>query len=166
MDGWYVVQTKPHKEGVVERELSSHRLAFFLPRIAERVRAGLHVQRRVAPMFPSYLFVNVDVSRWAKTIRYAPGVRDFLRADGVPQSVDPEIIESLRSRIGPVGIFVPPPRIFAPGDRLRIEAGPLRGLEVIFERELSGRERVAVLLAELNLPARIVLSAEALSRLS
>ena len=164
MDGWYVVQTKPHKEGVVERDLSSHGLEHFLPRIAERVRAGLRVQQRVSPMFPSYLFVNADVARWGKTIRYAPGVRDFLRCDGAPQSVDPGIIEMLRSRIGPVGVYVPPPRRFEPGERLRVEAGPLRGLEVIFERELSGHERVAVLLAELNFCTRLVLSPEVLVR--
>lgn len=164
MDGWYVVQTKPHKEGVVERDLASQGVDLFCPRILERVRAGLHVQQRVAPMFPSYLFVNADVNHWGKKIRYTPGVRDFLRSDGTPHPVDPEIIQGIRSRIGPVGVYKPPLPRYEPGDRLRIESGPLRGLEVIFEQELSGRERVAVLLAELNLSARVVLPLDALAR--
>jgi transcription antitermination factor NusG len=108
------------------------------------------------PMFPTYLFVNADLERYGKTIRYTPGVRDFVRACGAPQVVPPEIVATLRERIGPSGIFEPPARSFAPGERLRIEAGPLQGLDVVFERELSSAGRVAVLLAEIEFAARVI----------
>lgn len=164
MSRWYVLQTKPHKEKAVAGLLDALRLDPFLPRVVERVRAGARMQRRVAPMFPSYLFVSVDLERWGKVIRYAPGVRDFLRCEGAPALVAEEVIEGIRDRVGPTSVFVPPPRHFAPGEPLTITSGPLGGLSVIFERELSGAERVAVLLAEVALPARVVLSAEVLAR--
>lgn len=160
---WYVVQTKPHQEDSVEKRLSAYEVAVFLPRIAERVRAGAHLQRRIAAMFPGYLFVQLDVAERAKSVRYTPGVRDFLRCSGEPQPVSAEAIASLRERCGSSGVYERPSCSPRPGARLRIEEGPLRGFEVIFERELSGLERVAVLLAEVNLSARIVLSGHALA---
>lgn len=109
-------------------------------------------------MFPSYLFVNLDPSQSSKGVRYTPGVRHFLRCDGEPAPVAPEILRNLNDRIGPSRVYCPPPPRLERGDRLRIDEGPLRGLEVIFEQELSGPDRVAVLLAEVNLSARVVLS--------
>jgi transcriptional antiterminator RfaH len=161
---WYVLRTKRLKERVVERRLASLRVSFFSPRIMERVRINGRIEQRLAPMFPSYVFVQLDLARMGKSVRYAPGARDFLRFEEAPQPVPPEIVRRLRERMGAAGVYTPPPIRFQPGERLMIEAGPLRGLEVIFERELSGIERVAVLLAEVGLSARVVLPSMDLSK--
>jgi len=157
---WYVVQTKPRKEEFVLGQLSSRQTEIFFPRLLESTG---RVQR-VAPMFPSYLFVKLDVDQLGKGVRYTPGVKDFLRCDGEPEPLSPEIVAGLQNRTGPSGIYRRPPIPFEPGARLRIEDGPLRGMDVIFEQELSGPERVAVLLAEVNLQARVVLSRRSLTR--
>jgi hypothetical protein len=70
----------------------------------------------------------------------------------------------LRARTWPTGIYEPPPARFEPGERLQINEGPLRGWEVIFEREMTGPERVAVLLADVSLSARVILRSETLWR--
>lgn len=160
---WYVVQTKPHKEGLVEANLSARGIATFGPRIVATVHAGRHLQRRVQPMFPGYVFAELDLDAGqALMVRYLAGVRDFLRSNGEPQPLPPEILEVLRARTGPRGLFEPPPPRFEPGARVRIEEGPFQGLEAIFERELSGPERVAVLLASIDLAARVILPTRSL----
>ncbi len=161
---WYILQTKPHKEGSVESFLKGLVPDVYLPRIVERVRAGPRMQRRVSPMFPSYLFARLSIESLGKTVRYAHGVRDFLRFGGIAQAVAPEIIDAIRSRIGPQGVYERPPVRFQAGDRLHINEGPLRGLEVVFEREMKGSERVAVLLAEVQLAARIIVESSVLSK--
>jgi len=161
---WYIVQTKPHKEGSVESFLKGIVADVYLPRIVERVRAGPTMQRRVSPMFPSYLFARLSIESVGKTVRYAHGVRDFVRFGGIAQAVTPEIIDAIRTRIGPQGVYQPPPVRFQAGDRLQINDGPLRGLEVVFEREMNGPERVAVLLAEVELAARVILESNVLSK--
>jgi transcriptional antiterminator RfaH len=158
------VQTKPHKEAAVQHVLTEIADEVFLPRIVERVRAGLRIQRRVAAMFPSYLFARLSIDEQGKAVRYARGVRDFVRCGGAPQSVSDDIVETVRLRTWPTGVYEPPPIRYQAGERLQIADGPLRGLEVIFEREMSGSERVAVLLADVCLPARVILKAEALAR--
>ena len=154
---WYVLQTKPHQENLVGRRVSELAAEVFLPRIVERVHVSSCLQLRTAPMFPSYLFVNVDLWRSGKNIRYTPGVRDFLRSNGFPQPLESEIISRLRERIGPTGVYEPPPVQYRSGERLRINEGSLRGVDVIFERELSRSERVVVMLAEVTLSARVIL---------
>lgn len=161
--GWYVLQTKPHQEALVEQRLSRDGIPPFLPRIAIRVRAGRYLQRRIAPMFPRYLFVRAEIRAQWKTIRYTPGVRDFLRCDGEPHPVSEDVVATLRTRVGPGGVFSPPVRHFSPGERLRIEEGPLQGLDAIFQQELSGPERVAVLLTTIGFPARVILSTRQLA---
>ena len=122
------------------------------------------MQRRVSPMFPSYLFARLSIDSLGKTVRYTQGVRDFVRFGGLAQPVAPDIVEAIRNRIGPEGVYHPPPVRFHAGDRLQINEGPLRGLEVVFEREMNGPERVAVLLSEVQLTARIILESDVLSR--
>ncbi len=160
---WYVLQTKPRKEDFVAGQLNGRRAEIFFPRLVESVRTGEGRQHRLAPMFPSYLFVKIDVDENGKGVRYTPGVKDFLRCDGEPEPVAPDIVASLQDRMGPTGVYEPPLPHLSPGARMRIEEGPLRGMDVIFEKELSGPERVAVLLAEVNLHARVVLSRHALA---
>ena len=160
---WYVLQTKPRKEDFVVEQLTSRRAEVFFPRLMESIRICEARQQRLAPMFPIYLFVKLDVDEKGKGVRYTPGVKDFLRCDGEPEPVSADVVESLQHRMGPSGVYCPPLPHLAPGARLRIEEGPLRGMDVIFEQELSGSERVAVLLAEVNLQARVVLSRHALA---
>jgi hypothetical protein len=91
-------------------------------------------------------------------------VRDFVRFGGRAQPVPPETVEAIRNRIGSQGVYTPPPLRFRAGERLQINVGPLRGLEVVFEREMNGPERVAVLLSEVQLSARIILESAVLSK--
>jgi transcriptional antiterminator RfaH len=160
---WYVLQTKPRKEDYVAEQLGARNAEIFFPRLMESVRIGEARQQRLAPMFPSYLFIRLNVDEKGKGVRYTPGVKDFLRCDGEPEPISPEVVETLQHRTGPSGVYCPPPPYLAPGARLRIDEGPLRGMDVIFEKELSGPERVAVLLAEVNLNARVVLSRHSLA---
>jgi len=149
---------------LVEQALRGLASDVFLPRIVERVRAGLRMQRRVVAMFPSYIFARLEIEERGKAARYARGVRDFVRCGGAPQPVPQDVIEILQQRTWPTGVYNPPPIRFQPGERLQINAGPLRGVEVIFECEMSGPQRVAVLLADVCLAARVILPSEALCR--
>ena len=101
MSDWYVLQTKPRKEDYVAGQLSGQDAEIFLPRVVESVRVAGSWQQRVAPMFPSYLFVRIDVEQRGKKVRYTPGVKDFLRCEGAPEPVSPDIVSTLQDRTGP-----------------------------------------------------------------
>jgi len=162
--GWYVLKTKPNREGAVERSLSLLDVLLFAPRIVEQVWISDAAEARGADV-PNLSVRTCEPRAVGRRLRYTPGVRDFLRSDGEPQCISPEIVDRLRAFVGPTATYEPPQRAYVLGERLRIAEGPLCGLEVDASNEkLSGSERVAVLLSQILLQARVLIAGTALSR--
>jgi transcription antitermination factor NusG len=144
---WYAVQVKRNNEHRVVRHLALRGVATFLPLIEALRRRGRGAAR-LEPLFSGYLFVQLpaldrDPGPW-HIARWTPGVRRILGAEHtVPMPA--EAMEVIRARVQPLG-FVRPGARFTSGTRVRIESGPLAGLEAIFDRPISREGRVLVLL--------------------
>jgi transcriptional antiterminator RfaH len=117
----------------------------------------------LAPLFPGYLFCRLDLFRSGKAARYTPGVQDFVKFGARFAEMEEEILEGLRDRC-PDGVAQVEPRLYRSGETVMIQEGPFAGLEALFESELKGRERVAVLLEILGREARLVLSSDIIRR--
>ncbi|MCZ6622882.1 MAG: hypothetical protein O7B35_01390 [Deltaproteobacteria bacterium] len=162
MDGglrWYAIRTKPRKEAAVEKRFGDLNMEVFLPWLRCRRRIGSRFQWVLVPLFSGYLFCCLDLLLSGKTARYAPGVKDFVKFGNRIAEVGVEVIQTLRDRC-PNGIAQIQPRVYRVGEPIRIKEGPLSGLDAIFEQEMKGNERVAVLLDLLGRPTRVVLSSE------
>lgn len=163
MMAWYAIHTKPRQEDVAERNLQRWGLITFNPKL-EKVRfLGGKRQSQIGPLFPGYIFSRFDPAISLRRVRYAHGVRDVVRSGGGPVPVADEIIELIASRMceGRVRIETQ----FRPGDRVRIESGPLSGLTGIFEQEMSDRQRVMILLAAIEYHARVIVEKSFLRKL-
>lgn len=169
---WYVLQTKPHQEGRVITHLGlrsawrSSWVDVFLPRI-EVVRR--HARRRVValePLFPSYLFLRMALNDATyDAVRWTPGARRLLDDGEHPVEVPQALIDAIAARLRPLG-FIRVGLRYRMGDRVRVKTGPFAGLEGIFERPTSRRDRVRVLLEILGRPTPLeldVLDLEAIS---
>jgi transcriptional antiterminator RfaH len=159
---WYLVRTKPNKERCVEAQLTRIVPEVFVPLLSSG--ASSSSKRSLSPLFPQYVFVRTDLSAHYFSIRYASGVVSFVANGLQPLAVSPAIVESIRSRStdGVVRIVRKP---FRTGEAVRIVAGPFRGFEAVFDRYLSGADRVAILLNAVeghNL--RLVAKAENIAR--
>ncbi|MFQ5684344.1 MAG: transcription termination/antitermination protein NusG [Candidatus Binatia bacterium] len=159
---WYAIQTKPRKETVVEKRLGVLNLEVFLPWLRSRCRIGTRYQWVLVPLFPGYLFSRLDLVRSGKDVRYAPGVKDFVKFGNHIGEVGVEVIQALQDRC-PDGVARVQPS-YRPGERIIIREGPLSGLEAIFEEEIRGSRRVAILLDLLSRTTRVVLSSEMIAR--
>jgi transcriptional antiterminator RfaH len=142
---WYLVRTKPGKERWVRDQLAYVLPEVFLPFLRARMMRWGKFSWSQAPLFPGYVFARCDLSGSYFDIKYSPGVAGLVSAGREPLIVAPEIVESIRDRAvnGVVEIFEQP---FAPGERVMVTTGPFFGLDAIFERYLSGEQRVAILL--------------------
>ncbi len=158
---WYAVRTKPRKEAVVAKRLRDLNLEAFLPWLQVRRRIGTRYRRVLGPLFPGYLFCRLDLFVSGKAVRYAPGVQDFVKFGNTIAAVEANVIQALQERC-PGGVAEVTPKIFRNGEAVIIREGPLSGLEAIFEREMRGSERVAVLLEILGRRTRLVLPLEML----
>jgi transcriptional antiterminator RfaH len=143
---WYVIRSKPNKEDFLAEQLTAYGIEIFLPRI--RVKTVNPRARKVRPYFPSYLFVHVDLDMVSvSTLHWMPGAVNLISFDSEPASVPDLLISAIERQVGHINAlqenFV---KSLKPGDIVTIHDGPFAGYEAIFDGEISGRERVRVLL--------------------
>ena len=78
-----------------------------------------------------------------------PGVQGIVSAGNDPLAVPAGVIDEIRRR-GPNGVVKIEEEFFDRGEQLHVVEGPFRGFEAVFERYLSGAERVAILLTTIE----------------
>ncbi len=142
---WYTVHTKPLREVLVADLLQERlSLAVFLPEALQWYR-GQMVMR---PFFPRYLFVEADLQKVeVSSINSLPGVIRLVSFGGMPQPLQPHIIEAIRKRLAAINAAGGLPRYgWNPGDRVRVTDGPLAGLEAVFQGPMKPAQRVKILL--------------------
>lgn len=152
---WYAVRTKPRQVREAETNLVRMGIETFCPQITERKIIRRRWEFRTGPLFPGYLFAKFDIERHYRTVHYARGVRGVVMFGSMPAAVDDGMIEAIRARLHSEYLTLPQSR-FVQGQVVRIEQGPLHGLEAIFEREMSGGQRAVLLLRALAYQARVV----------
>jgi transcriptional antiterminator RfaH len=163
---WYLVRTKPGKERWVRDQLAELSPDVFLPLLRARMPRWGKLAISVAPLFPCYLFARLDLSEHYFGVRYLPGVSGLVCAGSEPAIVPEEIIHEIRRRgVDDIVEIIEKPS--GNGERVKVVDGPFRGFEAVFERYLSGAERVAILLSALEASGtglRVVLPASALAK--
>ena len=114
---WWVVQTEPQRERLVEAHLQQDGYSPYLPRIQA------HRSTRIAPLFPGYIFVAACPSWYP--IRATRGVRNLLMtAEAKPARLPHAVISEIRSRERNGLIRLPPAPRYRRGQRVEIMRGP------------------------------------------
>lgn len=150
---WYVVHTKPRQEDVALVNLQRQGYACYLPKMrVERVRRR-KAEVALEPMFPRYLFVQLDSSDQGKSwapIRSTTGVTQLVHFGTRIAKVDDALVDLLRQREH----ALPTLALFKPDDAVIITDGPFAGVEAIFQTADAER-RALILLDILNRPVSI-----------
>lgn len=152
---WYAISTKPHQERQAEANLSQLGVETFLPllkqqKVIRRVRKTV-----VGPLFPGYLFARFNLTEHYRAVSYARGVRNVVTFGLRPAVVDEALIEGIKARMTEGYVSIEPER-FRQGQLVRVDDGPLAGLEAVFVRALPDKERAVLLLRALAYSARVV----------
>jgi transcriptional antiterminator RfaH len=143
---WYLIQSKARQEDVAELNLRRLGVETFCPRLR-----GLKLPRNKAQgegevLFPSYLFIRIDMPTQYRKVTYAHGVARVVKFGATPALVEEEIIDSIRKRVANDLVVLPPPSSLKSGQIVHINKGPFIGFEAIFEQKLNGSQRVALLM--------------------
>ncbi len=149
-EAWYVVRSKPNKEEFLAGQLTAYGIKVFYPRI--RVKPVNPRARKLKAYFPSYLFVYVDLGLVnLSTLQWMPGAINLVSFDGVPASVPESLINAVERQVEHINTSQKNMlHGLKPGDLVTIQDGPFAGYEAIFDGQISGRERVRVLLSFLQ----------------
>lgn len=144
---WYAIRSKPNKEDFLANQLRAHALEVFFP--------VLHVKpinprsRKIRPYFPNYLFVHMDLDIInVSDLRWMPGASGLVSFDGDPASIPDLLIDTLKRQVDYHNnkILQDKTKNFEAGDVVLIQDGPFSGYEAVFDINISGEERVRVLL--------------------
>ena len=160
---WYLVLTKPRLEETALLHLERQGYPCYLPRLSvEKVRRG-KAQVVREPMFPRYLFVQLDASGQGQSwspIRSTQGVSTLVRFGAEPAKVNDALVDLLRSREQER----PLQTLFQPGDAVVVTEGPFAGIEAIYQTA-DPQRRAMILLEILSRPLLMKVDAGALRRL-
>jgi transcription antitermination factor NusG len=133
---WYAAYTCAHHEKSVARHLELRSIESFLP-LYEKVSRWK--DRRVKlqlPLFSGYVFVRLALEQKLRVLQI-PGVVRLVGFNGQPTPVGDEEMHALRSGLGGSLQAQPCPYLTI-GRRVRIIAGPLRGLAGVLARKKTG----------------------------
>lgn len=163
---WFLVNTKPAKERWVRDQLSEIVPEAFLPMLRTRVPRWGRLTWSTVPLFPRYVFARFDLQTHYFDVKYVPGVKQLVSAGRDPLVVPEAIVDEIKRR-GVNGLVQIAEKRFIRGESVRIVEGPFSGFEAVFERYLSGAERVAILLSSIESAGlRMLLPASFVSRTS
>jgi transcriptional antiterminator RfaH len=140
---WYVARTLPRQETRAELQLLRQGFPVFLPLATKTVRHARKLRTVKSPVFPSYIFVVVDIhrDRW-RSVNATSGVASLIMHGETPQPVPSGVVENLLGLADEEGI-IHFDRDLRQGQPVRVATGPFANAVGILERlEANGRVRV------------------------
>jgi transcriptional antiterminator RfaH len=144
---WYVVYSKPQREAWAELHLRRKGIEAFHPQLELPHYAG--GRRRCVPLFPNYVFVQIDLLARFYDVVWSPGVKSFVGAGGAPASLDETVVAFLKRNATPEGRIVASSDLKA-GQEVEIVDGPFAGLVAIIQEPPDAKGRIRVLMRLLN----------------
>lgn len=148
---WFVVHTHVNAEAKAARNLLLQGFEVYFPRYLKRRCHARKVDEVAAPLFPRYMFVQIDMGkqRW-RSIQSTSGVASLVLNGSEPAIVPSPVLRSLIEREDESGYVRLDERpTFAQGDKVRVIAGAFAGNFGLFEG-LADRDRVLILLEMLG----------------
>ncbi len=129
---WFAVYTSSRHEKHVARHFSEREIEYFLPLYQKLHHWAKRTSVRLElPLFPNYVFVHIAQPQ-RRSVLAVPGVVGVVGQGQVAAALPDGEIESLRNGLRSLK-FEPYPYLIA-GERVRIQAGPMAGLEGILLR--------------------------------
>src|SRR5271154_4165468 len=126
---WFALQVRTRNEAGVAEQLGGQGYERFLPLCKVRKRWSDRIKEVDAPLFPGYLFCRFDPQDRLPILK-TPGVMQIVGFKNGPVAVDESEIQALQTIVAAGAPHQPWPFLTA-GDQVRIESGPLLGLEGI-----------------------------------
>lgn len=157
MKNWYVINSKPKKEFQVERLFMEAGFEIYTPKYIQ--------DKHLKPFFPGYQFLNFDYPEQYRLVKYTRGVKKIIGNETGPIPVSGDIIKQIKSR--EVNGFIElekyglEPNV---GDEIEVMEGAMKGLRGVFQKELTDKERVMILLNYVSYQGTLVIEKKKLKK--
>jgi len=133
---WYAVYTWAHHEKRVAEQMGQRQIRGFLP-VYRSMRRWKDRRKEIElALFPSYVFVHLALKDRLRVLEI-PGVVHLVSAQGKPVPLADTEIESFQRGMQGCVRMEPHP-LLRVGRRVRVQGGPMAGLEGILVRRKDG----------------------------
>ncbi|HVX65012.1 MAG TPA: UpxY family transcription antiterminator [Bryobacteraceae bacterium] len=127
MSVWHAIQVRPQHEKAVDRHLCYLGRESFLPLFRTRRRWSDRIKELEMPLFPGYVLCRFEAHEKGAVLS-VPGVRSIV-SFGSELAVIPDAeVDSIRALLR-AGVPIRPWPYLEVGNRVRIESGPLQGVQ-------------------------------------
>jgi transcription antitermination factor NusG len=137
---WFALQVRARHEANVADQLKGQGYERFLPFYRLRKRWSDRVKEVDAPLFPGYLFCRFNPQNRLPILK-TPGVVQIVGFNNIPAAVEEAEILAIQ-KLATSGVQHQPHPFLTVGEGVRINAGPLLGLEGILTDLKSGHRLV------------------------
>lgn len=147
---WYAINSHTNKEDILTHHLETMGYEVYYPQM--RVKPVNPRARKIVPYFPGYLFVRADIKQTGLSVfQWMPHAKGLVVFGEEPSIVSENLIQTLQTKLELLNTENEKQKSpYKPGDLLMIDQGPFKGYEAIFNEQISGKDRVRVLLKMLS----------------
>jgi transcription antitermination factor NusG len=129
---WFAVKVRERFERNICEGLEGKDIETLLPVYSVERRWSDRVKMLEVPLFSGYVFCRIDPAKRMRVLS-VPGVHYFAGIGQAPQPISDSEAESLRALVR-AGAAATPRSYLAEGERVRVQDGPLRGMEGVLLR--------------------------------
>src|SRR5580700_4305748 len=142
MPRWFAIRVCPRWVQRSSSELSLLGVDIYLPLCRLKRQWSDRTKVIEQPLFPGYLFGRFGVKDRIRVLR-AAGVKQIVGIGSTPTPITDSEIANLKALVSSKTMFGPWPYLHA-GQRIRIDRGPLTGVEGFVVQAETGAPRVVV----------------------
>jgi transcription antitermination factor NusG len=131
---WYALRVKPNHEKSVSAMLREKKIEEYLPIFRSKRRWSDRVKEVELPLFPGYLFCRLNLNLGSRMpLLTTPGLLYIVGRGKTPEPVEESEIQAIHS-ISASGLNYAPWQSLMIGQKVRLKAGPLAGIEGVLTR--------------------------------
>jgi transcription antitermination factor NusG len=147
---WYALRSHPRKEAALNEQLLASGIESYYPRLV--VHPVNPRARKIAPYFPGYLFVHVNLEEVPLIVfQRTPHAVGMVTFGEEPAIVPDNLINSLQRYLADLVTHEREDKLnLKTGDPVEVLSGPFAQYPAIFDARLPGTTRVRILLKMLN----------------
>ena len=124
---WYALYVRERYEKIAASQLSGRGYEVYLPTYQSKRRWSDRTKTLEVPLFPTYMFCRFDFQR-RLPILTVPGVNFIVGVGKTPAPVEVKELDAVRLAVSS-GLHCEPWPFLEAGHSVRVEHGPLTGLE-------------------------------------
>lgn len=150
---WFALSVVPRKEKVTAKTLRLKGYTDFLPLYSVKRKWSDRVQQVELPLFPGYVFCRFD-SKVRLPILKVPTIMSVLGLGKNPEPIPAHEIEALQT-VCKAGVEAIPYPYLVAGAKVRVNEGPLAGVEGILVEEKETRLVLSVTLLQRSVAVEV-----------